>query len=96
MLKNDTLKNGMSRTGLYGSLPPGPERDSKVRDAKDYGKKFRSKLAASFSGIVHWHNNFSNGIDMIIGNTLALSFTIFLLTGLRIFIRANTNSQIPT
>ena len=65
MLKNDTLKNGMSRTGLYGSLSPGPERDSKVRDAKDYGKKFRSKLAASFSGIVHWHNNFSNGIDMI-------------------------------
>ena len=26
MLKNDTLKNGTSRTGLYGSAPPGPER----------------------------------------------------------------------
>ena len=23
MLKNDTLKNGTSRTGLYGSAPPG-------------------------------------------------------------------------
>ena len=25
MLKNDTLKNGTSRTGLYGSAPPPPE-----------------------------------------------------------------------
>ena len=24
MLKNDTLKNGTSRIGLYGSLPPPP------------------------------------------------------------------------
>ena len=23
MLKNDTLKNGTSRMGLYGSVPPG-------------------------------------------------------------------------
>ena len=25
MLKNDTLKNGTSRIGLYGSAPPPPE-----------------------------------------------------------------------
>ena len=25
MLKNDTLKNGTSRIGLYGSAPPRPE-----------------------------------------------------------------------
>ena len=29
-------------------------RDSKVRVARDHGKKFRSKLAAPFSGIVHF------------------------------------------
>ena len=29
-------------------------RDSNVRVAKDYGKKFRSRLVSSFSGIVHW------------------------------------------
>ena len=30
-------------------------RDSKVRAAKDHGKRFRSRLVASFSGIVHFH-----------------------------------------
>ena len=29
-------------------------RDSKVRAAKDHGKKFRRRLAASFSGIVNY------------------------------------------
>ena len=28
-------------------------RDSKVRAAKDHGKKFRSRIVSSFSGIVH-------------------------------------------
>ena len=32
-------------------------RDCKVRAAKDHGKKFRSKLAASFGGIVHFLYN---------------------------------------
>ena len=27
---------------------------SKVKVAKDHGRKFRSRLASSFSGIVHW------------------------------------------
>ena len=30
MLKNDTLKNGTSRIGLYGSAPPGIKTDSTV------------------------------------------------------------------
>ena len=34
---------------------PKPLRDRKVRAAKDHGKKFRSRLAASFSGIVPTH-----------------------------------------
>ena len=29
-------------------------RNSKVRAAKDHGKKFRGSLATSFSGIVHF------------------------------------------
>ena len=29
-------------------------RDSKIWVAKDYGKELRSKLAVSFSGIVHF------------------------------------------
>ena len=33
-------------------LSPVTLRDSKVRVAKDHGKKFRSRLAASFSGII--------------------------------------------
>ena len=28
MLKNDTLKNGMSRVGLHGSAPPGMSHQS--------------------------------------------------------------------
>ena len=32
-------------------------RDSKVRAAKDHGKRFRSRLASSFSGIVHYGIN---------------------------------------
>ena len=28
-------------------------QDNKIGEAKDHGKKFQSKLAASFSGIVH-------------------------------------------
>ena len=29
-------------------------RNKKFKGAKDHGKKFRRRLAASFSGIVHW------------------------------------------
>ena len=30
------------------------QRYSKVRFAKDHGRKFRSELAPSFSSIIHW------------------------------------------
>ena len=35
-------------------------KDSKVRVAKDHGKKFRSRLASSFAGIVHSSCNLSS------------------------------------
>ena len=34
MLKNDTLKNGTSRIGLYGSTPPGEKQDKSSKLSK--------------------------------------------------------------
>ena len=42
MLKNDTLKNGTSRVGLYGSAPPG------------LGKVFITTVATECSNLVHF------------------------------------------
>ena len=38
-------------------------RDSKVRAANDHGKKFQSRLAASFTGIIHCFSERAFGIN---------------------------------
>ena len=38
MLKNDTLKNGTSRIGLYGSTPPGISVEQRtLKDSSQFG-----------------------------------------------------------
>ena len=47
MLKNDTLKNGTSRIGLYGSVPPGDTgiiRELKQTDAAAKRRRSHSNL----------------------------------------------------
>ena len=56
MLKNDTLKNGTSCIGLYGSAPPSPSvRNVESRRSLFFGSSFILILLRKFKTFYHLH-----------------------------------------
>ena len=66
MLKNDTLENGTSRIGLYGSAPPGVKPHRKCTLSLGMGMYSDSQVTQIFTGNVHGKDQSSRFPEIIV------------------------------